>query len=150
MRPLPIGRRRYDALEAPRDASGATVEQEPALLSVSANAAYRSGQRASGGDRQAMLRQLDAALKSYTNLLKKNGADVDAAYNYEFVARLRDTLSKSRPQPGRREDSDAHKSRAVVMAGNLPEGRTLHGDPGAPPPATDMTQFKIAHSCSTR
>jgi hypothetical protein len=29
------------------------------------------------------------------------------------------------------------------MAGDLPEGRTVHGDPGAPPPATDMTQFKM-------
>jgi hypothetical protein len=30
-----------------------------------------------------------------------------------------------------------------VMAGDLPEGRTVHGDPGAPPPNTDMTQFKM-------
>ena len=29
------------------------------------------------------------------------------------------------------------------MAGDLPEGRTVHGDPGAPPPNTDMTQFKM-------
>jgi hypothetical protein len=31
----------------------------------------------------------------------------------------------------------------VVMAGDLPEGRTVHGEPGAPPPNTDMTQFKM-------
>jgi hypothetical protein len=29
------------------------------------------------------------------------------------------------------------------MAGDLPDGRTVHGDPGAPPPNTDMSQFKM-------
>ena len=31
----------------------------------------------------------------------------------------------------------------LVTAGDLPEGKTVHGDPGSPPPNTDMTQSKM-------
>jgi hypothetical protein len=134
---------RYDALEPQANAAGSTSDREPSLLSMEANAQYRSGQQ-QGGDRQAVLRHLDAALKAYANLLKRSESDADAAYNYELIVRLRDALSRSRPQPGRHEElADARKPAAAAMAGDLPEGRTIHGDPGAPPPNTDMTQFKM-------
>jgi len=136
---------RYDALGPQRDTGGATIDQPPAVLAVAANAAFRSGQRESA-DRQAMLRRLDASLKSYTDVLKKNPGSADAAYNYEFIIRLRDTVSKSKPAPaGKKEDpaKAIQKITGVQMAGDLPEGRTMHGDPGAPPPNTDMTQFKM-------
>ena len=134
---------RYDALGATR--GGAIVERQPSELVLAANAGYRVSQR-DGADRPAMLGRLDAAIKTYTELLKKSPGDVDAAYNYEYVVRLRDTLSKAKPQPpGKREDpaKAIQKLTGVVMAGDLPEGRTIHGDPGAPPPNTDMTQFKM-------
>jgi hypothetical protein len=136
---------RYDALGPRHDDTGATIEQPPAELALSANATFRAGQR-DAGDRQATLRRLDAAIKTYAELLKKRPADADAAYNFEYVVRLRDTISKSKPTPaGRREDpaKAVQKLTGVVMAGDLPEGRTVHGDPGAPPPNTDMTQFKM-------
>ena len=136
---------RYDAFGPQQTAAGTTVEQPPAVLAVAANASYRSGQRESA-DRPAMLRRLDTSLKSYTDVLKKNPGSADAAYNYEFIIRLRDTVSKTKPAPaGKREDpaKAAQKITGVVMAGDLPEGRTVHGDPGAPPPNTDMTQFKM-------
>jgi len=134
---------RYDALGSTR--GGAIVERQPSELVLAANAGYRVSQR-DGADRPAMLGRLDAAIKTYTELLKKSPGDVDAAYNYEYVVRLRDTLSKAKPQPpGKREDpaKAIQKLTGVVMAGDLPEGRTIHGDPGAPPPNTDMTQFKM-------
>ena len=86
-----------------------------------------------GADRQATLRRLDAAIKTYTELLKKSPGDADAAYNYEYVVRLRDTMSKAKPlPPGKREDPAklVQKLTGVVMAGDLPDGRTVHGDPG--------------------
>jgi len=140
----------YDTLTPRRDSNGAIVEEPPAELALAANAAYRVGQR-EAGDRQAMLRRLDGAIKTYTELLKRDPNDVDAAYNYEYVVRLRDTASKAKPvAPSKRDDSKREdparalqKLTGVVMAGDLPEGRTVHGDPGAPPPATDMTQFKM-------
>jgi hypothetical protein len=136
---------RYDALAPQRDASGAVIEQQPAVLAMSANAAYRTGQRDSG-DRTAMLRRLDAAVKSYAELLKKSPGNVDAAYNYEYLVRLRETTSKAKPvPPGKREDPARvlQQLTGLVMAGDLPEGKTVHGDPGSPPPNTDMTQFKM-------
>jgi hypothetical protein len=136
---------RYAALAPQRDASGAVIEQQPAVLAMAANAAYRTGQREST-DRQAMLRRLDIAVKSYAELLKKDPNNVDAAYNYEYLVRLRETTSKTKPvPPGKREDP-AHvlqQLTGLVMAGDLPEGKTVHGDPGSPPPNTDMTQFKM-------
>jgi tetratricopeptide (TPR) repeat protein len=136
---------RYDALAPKRDATGAAVEQPPNELALAANAGFRTTQR-DGGDRQATLKRLDAAIKAYTEVLKKSPGDADAAYNFEYIVRLRDTLSKAKPAPaGKREDPAKVIQRltGVQMAGDLPEGRTVHGDPGAPPPNTDMTQFKM-------
>jgi tetratricopeptide (TPR) repeat protein len=136
---------RYDALAPKHDESGATIEQQPNELVLAANAGFRTSQRESA-DRQATLRRLDAAIKTYTELLKKNPHDADAAYNFEYIIRLRDTLSKAKPVPaGKRVDpaKAIQQLTGVVMAGDLPEGRTVHGDPGAPPPNTDMTQFKM-------
>jgi hypothetical protein len=136
---------RYDALGSRRDAAGGQNEQPAGELELAANAGFRVSQR-DGADRGATLARLDAAIKTYTELLKKNGRDADAAYNYEYVVRLRDTLSKAKPQaPGKREDPAkvVEKLTGVTMAGDLPDGRTVHGDPGAPPPNTDMTQFKM-------
>jgi hypothetical protein len=135
---------RYERLEPERDASGMPIGQEPAMLALTANATYRASQQ--DRDRQATLRQLDTALKRYSDLLKKSGGDADAAYNYEFVVRLRDTISRSRPAlPSKRDDPARAGSglSRMVMAGDLPEGRTLHGEPGSPPPQTDMSQFKM-------
>ena len=81
---------RYDAVAPQRDASGAVIEQQPAVLAMAANAAYRTGQKESS-DRQAMLRRLDTAVKRYAELLKKDPKNVDAAYNYEYLVRLRET-----------------------------------------------------------
>jgi tetratricopeptide (TPR) repeat protein len=136
---------RYDALTPRRNANGAIADQPPAVLALAANAAYRTGQR-EAGDRQAMLRRLDGALKTYTELLKRDPNNVDAAYNYELMVRLRDTASKAKPAPPSKREDPARalqKPTGFVMAGDLPEGRTVHGEPGAPPPNTDMTQFKM-------
>jgi tetratricopeptide (TPR) repeat protein len=136
---------RYDALAPRRDANGAIADQPPAVLALAANAAYRSGQR-EAGDRQAMLRRLDGAIKTYTELLKRDPNNVDAAYNFELMVRLRDIASKAKPAAPSKRDDPARalqKPAGVAMAGDLPDGRTVHGEPGAPPPNTDMTQFKM-------
>ena len=90
--------------------------------------------------------RLDGAMKTYTELLKRDPDNVDAAYNFELMARLRDAASKAKPAPPSKREDPARalqKLTGVAMAGDLPEGRTVHGEPGAPPPNTDMTQFKM-------
>ena len=132
---------RYETLAQPKDSSGTPVEQEPALAFLSANATYRTSQQ-DLTDRQATLRGLDSALKSYTEVLKKSAGNVDAAYNYELIVRQRDVIAKTRPTPPPKKGL-VEPPVVDVAASDLPAGRTVHGRPGAPPPSTDMSQFKM-------
>ena len=131
----------YETLAQPKDSSGAPLEQEPALSFLSANAAYRTSQRDTT-DRQATLRGLDTVLKSYTDVLKKNSGNVVAAYNYELIVRQRDVIAKTRATPPPKKGL-VEPPVVEVAASDLPAGRTLHGRPGAPPPSTVMSQFKM-------
>jgi hypothetical protein len=127
---------RYAALEPKRDAGGAITETDPQVLLLAANAAFRSSQ--GDTDRNSAVRRLDAVVKTYAEVLKRNDLAQDAAYNYEYAVRVRDTLAKARttkaaPAPKTAENVDS----------DLPVGPTLHGHPGGPPAKTDMAQFKI-------
>ena len=81
---------KYDALTQEHDASGALIERDPEVLLVAANAAYRSLPPAAAGRGQ----RLDGIIKSYADVIKKDGAPEDAAYNYELLIRQRDTMAK--------------------------------------------------------
>lgn len=134
---------RYDAVAPNGESAGDDEERGPALLALAANAAYRTSET-SQGNREALLRRLDAGVKAYGELLTKVPGDADVAYNYEFLVRTRDTLSKARASDRRGAAVLlARTPGGRVMAGDLPDGRTLHGVPGAPPPDTDMSQFKM-------
>jgi hypothetical protein len=126
----------YTPVQSPHDASGPTLETDPAILLLSANAAFRSSQASS--ERLDALRRLDGAIKSYADALRAPGQQVDAAYNYEYAVRLRDSMSKAKPAA-----KQAAVKKAVSEESDLPSGPTLHGRPGGPPPKTDMSQFKI-------
>jgi hypothetical protein len=65
------------------------------LQLVVANAMYRIGQ-AEGKDGQIARGALDAAINGYLTVLKNASRQEDAAYNYEFLIRLRDDLAKGR------------------------------------------------------
>jgi hypothetical protein len=78
--------------------------------------------------------------------LKSDRFVADAAYNYEFVARLRESRARSRAsaatsssKPG---GEPASKSTATRPS-DLPLGPTIHGVPGGPPPGTKGEQFEI-------
>jgi hypothetical protein len=128
---------RYTALEPRRDAGGAITETDPELLLLAANAAFRSSQ--GDADRTSAVRKLDAVVKTYAEVLKRSDLAADAAYNYEYAVRVRDTLAKTKsaakPAPAQKTAANADS--------DLPTGPTLHGHPGGPPAKTDMAQFKI-------
>jgi hypothetical protein len=127
----------YASLAPQRDAAGSLVETNPALQLVSANAAFRTTQQA--GDRLDAVRRLDTVVKTYADVLRNGGGQADAAYNYELAVRARDALAKPRAAAPKA----APKPQATVADTDLPEGPTLHGKPGGPPPAVNMNQFKI-------
>jgi len=130
----------YSGLEPKRDAAGALTESDPSLVLVEANADFRGAQRA--GDRGEMLRRLDRAVKTYADVLKSNPS-ADTAYNYEYVARLREAAQRARPSARPEGNRLAQKVARTSTDRDLPSGPTLHGYPGGPPKGTDMSQFKI-------
>lgn len=133
---------RYHAVAA----DGGDSAADPDILLAIANAAFREAQRdpAMG---QAAAQRLDGVLQAYAAAMKAAAStDVpaavavarDAAYNYEFVSRLRDHVARTpqgriarTPVPG-----------APVMGGDLPAGATIHGGPGGPPPDTKMEELQ--------
>jgi hypothetical protein len=107
---------RYDTLTLQRDSGGALVERDPQLLLLAANAAYRANEF-DPANRQTSIQRLQAIVTYYADLVKSNPELFDAAYNYEFTARLRSSLEHSGRPPAPPGDKDAP---------------TIHGHPGAP------------------
>ena len=128
----------YDRLPATPDAPAG--EDEPQRLLVSANAAYRAAERAPAGPaRIARVQQLDAIVQAYASALKSPVFLPDAAYNYEYVVRLRDTVARARGN----SVPPAAKAAAVTPSADLPVGQTIHGRPGGPPPESKGEEFEI-------
>jgi hypothetical protein len=129
---------RYDSLAELPLATGQQAVNDPSLLFVAANAAFRNSAPLVG-DRKAAVERLDAVIQQYAEILRKDPNSADAAYNYEFVAKMRDALAKA-PAKGSPRDKKAEK--AELASVDLPAGPTVHGRPGAPPEGTPMSDFK--------
>jgi hypothetical protein len=130
---------RYESLTDMISGAGGPAPADPALLLVAANAAFRASAPQSV-DRRSAIERLDGVIQAYADVLRKDPTNADAAFNYEFVARLRDVLAKA-PAPGRAaRDRKAPKPEDVSV--DLPSGPTVHGRPGGPPEGTAMSDFK--------
>ena len=77
------------------DPVGNVASDNIELQLVVANAVYRIGQ-AESRDGQPTVPALNAAINGYLTVLKNASRQEDAAYNYEFLVRLRDDLAKGR------------------------------------------------------
>lgn len=149
---------RYDRVTADtNDAAG-----DAAVLLASANAAFRDAERdVTGTGGPAAVQRLDGVLQAYAAVLKASprnsraalGADLsavasakaealaEAAYNYEYVARLRDQVARG-PQ-GKTAKAAPVAPAAGAMIGDLPIGPTIHGRPGGPPPDAKMEDLQM-------
>ncbi|MGE3509126.1 MAG: hypothetical protein AB7N65_09620 [Vicinamibacterales bacterium] len=127
-------RNHYDELALKTSATGEILERDPKLLLLAANAAYRGA--AIDESSPAAVQRMEGLLNQYGDVLRKGEWQFDAAYNYEFVARRRDALIRSR---GARGNKEATKR----ADGSRPIPSTLHGRLGAVPPGNDMSEFKI-------
>ncbi|HEX6164892.1 MAG TPA: hypothetical protein VFZ31_16105 [Vicinamibacterales bacterium] len=112
-------------------------EADAAILLATANAAFREAQRDPAVG-PAAVQRLDGVLQAYAAVLKASERNTEAAYNYEYVARIRDEVARS-PQ-GRIAKSPA--AGGPIMGGDLPAGATIHGGPGAPPPDAKMEELQ--------
>jgi hypothetical protein len=107
------------------DAFAETEDESLKLLAT--NADYRM-LRSTGGTYQSFVARLDGIAKRYADILRTQPENEDAAYNYEFVLRLRRA--------------------AMTAKQNIPgldpaAGVTVHGIPGAPPEESDAKKFKM-------
>jgi hypothetical protein len=122
--------KRYDTLAPQHDSSGAVVEHDAEALLTASNAAYRSLDL-NIADRQALVRSLDGIIKSYAEVLKAGGGGEDAAYNFEFLVRQRDTIARAR--------GPVAPPKAVTTAAPA----SIPGHQGAPPKGVDTSNFRI-------
>jgi hypothetical protein len=95
---------------------------------LAANAAYRNMRKA-GGSWQAVVGRMDTLVKQYAEILRDNPNDMEAAFNYEYIVRLRQVIA-ARKQP-------------VAPVDATEAGLTIHGFAGAPPEEADMKKFKM-------
>ena len=111
----------YAALETP-EAEGQPADATTRF--IAANAMFRdlAGQPVNS---QALVRGLDAVLKAYASVLAIDPDAVDAAYNYEFVSRLRGAVAAGRASL------------------TVPSDSNMNGDKGAPPAQTKPGDFNI-------
>jgi hypothetical protein len=101
---------------------------DPAVKMLAADASYRA-LRAEGGTWQAVTTRLDAIAKRYADILREQPDNEDAAYNYEFVVRLRTAVAAAR--------------RPIAPLSLDDTGLTVHGHRGAPPEGSDTKKFKM-------
>jgi hypothetical protein len=129
-------RRDYERL---RPGGRASVADTAEALLIAANAAFREAQREAattppGPDR------LDQVMQAYAAVLRSAGFDRDAAYNYEYLARLRDAAA--RPKPGAERRAPA-PGPMPARADGLPSGPTIHGRPGRHPAPARAEDFEV-------
>ena len=118
----------YDELvPAQAEPVAAVGDDNVELQLVVANAAYRLGQGRSK-DKAATMKALEEAAAGYLTVLKNNTWHTDAAFNYEYIVRLRDELAKGKqpPQPPKDQSEESD-----------------NGESGAPSPATTSKGFQI-------
>jgi len=120
--------------------NAAAATNDPEIMLMAANAAFRASQ-ADTSDRPATIERLDLVIQAYADVLKVAPGNDDAAYNFEYVSRFRDGFARSRPPA--RAAAKKVVAAAADPASDLPAGPTLHGRPGAPPPAAATGRFKI-------
>jgi hypothetical protein len=119
---------RTGALSAYWQSQYDAVSGDQAFALLAANAAFRALER-EGGPMTVVVGKLDAIVKRYADILRDDPNNEDAAYNYEYIVRMRGAIV-ARKQP-------------VAPVDPATSGRTLHGQAGAPPETTDMKQFKM-------
>ena len=124
---------RSSLLARPSDRERGDDADVPAAahLMVIANAAYRE----IGGTlkEEAPVERLENIARLYLDVLERDPERIDAAYNYEFIIRRRDALTRDR----------AAKRRPNAPPAGPRAESTLHGTPGAAPAQTNMGDFKV-------
>jgi len=119
--------RQYDiVLPAGAEPVAAVDDENVELQLVVANSEFRVKQT-EFKDKASTVKALEEAAAGYLTVLKNNTWHPDAAYNYEYIIRLRDQAAKgSQPPPPQKNEEESD-----------------NGESGAPTPATSQEGFQI-------
>jgi hypothetical protein len=119
--------RRYDVVLPPGAEPVAAVDESNVELQlVTANTVFRVKQ-SQLTDAKGAVAALEEAAAGYLTVLKNNTWHPDAAFNYEYLVRLRDEAGKGRqPPPPQKNEEESDL-----------------GESGAPTPATSQQGFEI-------
>jgi hypothetical protein len=119
--------RQYDAvLPAGAEPVAAVDDQNVELQLVVANSEFRVKQT-EFKDKTSTVKALEESAAGYLTVLKDNTWHPDAAFNYEYIIRLRDQAAKgSQPPPPQKNEEESD-----------------NGESGAPTPATSQEGFQI-------
>ncbi len=119
--------RQYDVvLPAGAEPVSAVDEDNVELQLVVANSEFRVKQT-EFKDKGSTVKALEEAAAGYLTVLKNNTWHPDAAFNYEYIIRLRDQAAKgSQPPPPQKNEEESD-----------------NGESGAPTPATSQEGFQI-------
>ena len=91
--------RQYGALVSDQgDPTGAIPRDNVDLQFIVANAVYRA-QQSQAKDRASMIAALNAGINGYLVVLRNSPRREDAAFNYEYLVRLREDIEKGRRKP---------------------------------------------------
>ena len=121
-----------DLIEVARTSNEEDADSvDPEMRVLAANALYRVAQRGPQ-DRATLLRNLDAAIRAYSEALRAGIERPDIAFNYELAVRMR-------------EEVGAGKRKALMSAkpDDTQSEPNMHGDPGEPPKELKVEQFQI-------
>ena len=140
---LSYWRAEYKDLTAASPLSGGNARDdaaEPGVMFIAANAAFRST-LAQPADRTTTVDRLDRVLQAYSDVMRTDPDNSDAAYNYEYVSRFRDTIAKTK-NPKITKEAPRRIDGELDVSVDLPIGPTIHGRPGGPPQDLPMQQFR--------
>jgi hypothetical protein len=122
-----------DLIQVARTANAADDADsiDPEMRVLAANALYRVAQRGPQ-DRATLLKNLDAAIRAYSEALRAGVERPDIAFNYELAVRMRDEIGGGKRKALTNPKSDDTES-----------DPNMHGDPGEPPKDMKVEQFQI-------
>ena len=122
-----------DLIEVARTAGQAQDANsvDPEMRVLAANALYRVAQHGPQ-DRSTLLKNLDAAIRAYSEALRSGVERPDIAFNYELAVRMRDEIGAGKRKALTNPKTDDTESEP-----------NMHGDPGEPPKDMKVEQFQI-------
>jgi hypothetical protein len=119
-------------VELSRVSSKSEEPVDPELQILAANSLYRVAQHGPQ-DKATVLKNLDAAIRAYSEALRAGNDRPDTAFNYELAVRLREEIGAGKRKGGMPNSKvDETKS-----------DPNMHGDPGEPPKDMKVEQFQI-------